>query len=61
MSECIIDGCQKNLLLAEMDERVKAERERCIAIVQAARRGDIDGDLRCLISRMKDPNDRGES
>jgi hypothetical protein len=29
------------------------ERQRCEDIVQAARGGRIDGDLRCLISRIR--------
>ena len=44
------------LLLAEAaaKEAVMAERERCAAIVQLARHGEIDGDLRCIIARIED-------
>lgn len=38
---------------AAMEAARDAERKRCIAIVSAARFGEIDGDLRCLISRME--------
>jgi hypothetical protein len=51
----------------ETSDEVKQERARCIAILQAARFGDIDGDLRSLISRIEsgdpfpDPNDEAEA
>lgn len=32
-----------------------AERERCAAVVQLAREGEIDGDFRSLIHRIKNP------
>jgi len=34
---------------------VAAERERCAAIVQLAREGEIDGDFRSLIYRIRNP------
>lgn len=33
-------------------DAVEAERARCIAIVQSAREGEIDTDLRSIINRM---------
>jgi len=36
-----------------LDAAVAEERERCIGIVQLARLGEIDGDLRSIISRIK--------
>ena len=38
-----------------IEKAVAAERERCIEILQRARQGEVDGDLRCLIHRMKYP------
>ena len=32
------------------------ERERCAAIIQAAREGKIDGDFRSLIFRIRNPD-----
>lgn len=56
------DGCEVGVsrqaldealaLLDSMDHIQAYERARCVAIVNAARSGEIDGDLRCLISRM---------
>lgn len=40
--------------LAEYELRATmAERDRCAAIVQLAREGEIDGDLRSIISRIR--------
>lgn len=39
---------------AEISKAVRTERERCAAIVQAARAGEIDKDFRSIISRIKD-------
>lgn len=41
---------------AEIARGVTRERERCAAIVQAAREGEIDGDLRSIIHRIKNPS-----
>lgn len=34
---------------------VTAERQRCADIVQLAREGEIDGDFRSIINRIKNP------
>ncbi len=36
-----------------LQKAADTERERCAAIVQLAREGEIEGDLRSLISRIK--------
>jgi hypothetical protein len=36
-----------------MEYAVKAERDRCERIVQAARNGDIDSDFRCIASWIR--------
>jgi hypothetical protein len=38
-----------------MSDAVMAERERCAAIVQAAREGEQDSDLRSIIHAIKNP------
>lgn len=43
------------------DEGVKAERARCVAIVNAARFGNIDGDLRSIRSRIESGEDFHET
>ena len=57
------DGCMVGVsrqavdeVLAEIERlrgELAAERERCIAIVMAARMGEIDQDFRSIIARMK--------
>lgn len=38
-----------------VDASVVAERKRCADIIQLAREGEIDGDFRSLIHRIKNP------
>jgi hypothetical protein len=48
--------CETSCLhCAKMAEVIETERARCIDILNAARMGRIDGDLRCLISRINNP------
>lgn len=42
-------------LRAAIAKAICAERDRCAAIVQLAREGEIDGDFRSLIHRIKNP------
>lgn len=36
-------------------DAVIAERKRCVSILQLAREGEIDNDLRSLINRIENP------
>ena len=53
------DGIHCDVLMeakAEIEKlrtELSAERERCIGIVNLARSGEIDGDLRAIISRIR--------
>lgn len=44
-----------SIIVNFIDDAVRAERKRCVGILQRAREGDIDGDLRALISRINHP------
>jgi hypothetical protein len=46
-------GAVADKVIGLVEGAIAAERERCMAIVSRARNGEIDGDLRCLLSRMK--------
>ena len=46
---------EDNPLRAVVDAAVAEERKRCAAIVQAARHGEIDNDLRSIIHRIENP------
>jgi hypothetical protein len=39
--------------IEQLRAALAAERKRCAGIIQLARFGEIDGDLRCLISRIE--------
>lgn len=39
------------------DNLIAAERARCIAIVQAAREGEGDSDLRSIMYEIRNPKD----
>ena len=42
-------------MLDELERQaIDAERKRCVDIVRLARAGEIDGDFRSIINRMKD-------
>ena len=46
-------GANPMLIRIGIEKAVAAERERCIAIIQRARLGEIDQDFRSIISRIK--------
>lgn len=46
-------GAVADKVVAVFDAALAAERARCVAIVNAARFGEIDGDLRCIRSRIE--------
>lgn len=46
-------GAVADKVIGLVDGAIAAERERCRAIISRARHGEIDGDLRCLISRIE--------
>ena len=47
----------RNVIEIELDNVRQVERKRCADIIGAARFGDIDGDLRSLISRIRSGDD----
>ena len=52
-----IDTCGRARTRDDVISVVIAERARCIHIINLARSGEIDSDLRSIISRIKYPQD----
>ena len=50
----LIDTVEK-LIISERDRCVEVERQRCLNILQNARQGYGDSDLRSIINRIKNP------
>jgi len=48
LGDCLRDIESKEQRIAALEVAVSKERERCIAIVNAARSCEIDSDLRCI-------------
>ena len=50
-----LEACGRARSRDDIVALMTAERERVINIINLARAGEIDGDLRCLISRIRNP------
>jgi hypothetical protein len=50
-----LEACGRARTRDDIIALVTAERERCAGIVQLAREGEIDGDFRSIIHRIKNP------